>query len=637
MPKKVINILLFLIAFISGFNVIADNNDSIDVQIDSSAIYYFYSKFDTSAFTELHYIDTSLIDFQERDQIEIDDNFVSSLGNIGLASENIVFKIKNDFGFNFGNDAFDNYLLTNNKVKYYKLYIPYTELFYEMGKRKEQFFSGIHSQNLAKYFNVGLFFRFIHSPGLYIRQSSDDKSFDINTRFQTENERYGVIVNYIHNKINVEENGGIKYDSTFENNTETDRRLIKVNLEDAKNHIKQSEILIHQYYYLSKNTSNINDSIEKVRKRNLFSFGKLSYTFRYKQKSFLYTEGSPLNDFYKNYDIVLDSTSTYDSVATSKLENQIIWSNENLRNLSIYKPFNIYFGLRHVNISLWSENEQKKYNQIISFGNVSFLVFKRFRLSTGMNYAIGGYNDGDFSWKAKLDKIFWKEKKQVGTLSFATNYVLKEPGWFYDHYYSNHFRWDNNFKKYGFGSFEASFQKKNLSAGVVFNNLKNYVYLDTVARPVQYEKSFNVLKAYLKKSFFLGNFYIKNSLVYQNVSNEDVLRLPKFILNTTFSYNLKLFKGAAYIQPGLDVFYNTEYYADEYMPATRSFYLQNDIKTGNYFYADVFINVKIQRTRFFLKYTHFNTHFSGYSYFMVPHYPMRDAEIKFGLSWIFHD
>ena len=637
MLNKVIYILLFLIVFFTAFNSKAENNDSIDVQIDSSAVCYFYSKLDTSAFTELHHIDTSLIDFQEKDKIEIDDNFVSGLGNIGLASENIAFKINTDLGFKFGNDAFDNYFLTDSKIKYYKLYIPYTELFYEMGKRKEQYFTGTHSQNLVKYFNLGLFFRFIHSPGLYAHQKSDDKSFDINSRFQSKNERYGAIVNYIHNKINVEENGGIKYDSSFVDNIETDRRLIKVNLEDAENQIKQSELIIHQYFYLSNNTNKKNDSIKNTKKRKLFSFGKLSYTFKYKRKSYLYTEDSPLNDFYQKYDIVLDSSLTYDSVGVTKIENQIIWSNENLRNLSLYKPFNIYFGLRHVNLSLWSENEQKKYNQIISFGNVSFLLLKRFRLSTGMNYAIGGYNDGDFSWKAKLDKIFWKEKKQIGTLSFALNYVLKEPGWFYEHYYSNHFRWDNNFNKHAFGSFEASFKKRNLKAGVIFYNLKNYVYLDTIARPVQFEKSFNVLKAYLTKSFFLGNFYIKNSLVFQNVSNENILRLPKIILNASFSYNLKLFKGAAYIQPGIDVFYNTEYYADEYMPATRSFYMQNQYKTGNYFYADAFINVKIQRTRFFLKYMHFNSHFSGHDYFMVPHYPMRDAEIKFGLSWIFYD
>jgi len=71
------------------------------------------------------------------------------------------------------------------------------------------------------------------------------------------------------------------------------------------------------------------------------------------------------------------------------------------------------------------------------------------------------------------------------------------------------------------------------------------------------------------------------------------------------------------------------------MPALRQFYLQNEKKTGNYIYADFFINCKIQRVRFFVKYQHFNAGLMGYNYYMIPHYPMQDAAFKFGMSWIF--
>jgi hypothetical protein len=73
------------------------------------------------------------------------------------------------------------------------------------------------------------------------------------------------------------------------------------------------------------------------------------------------------------------------------------------------------------------------------------------------------------------------------------------------------------------------------------------------------------------------------------------------------------------------------------MPATRSFYLQNIRETGNYLYMDVFINLKVQRARFFVMYSHFNASFMGRSYYMVPHYPMPDGAFKFGVSWRFHD
>ncbi|MCK4638509.1 MAG: hypothetical protein KAT33_03750, partial [Bacteroidales bacterium] len=60
-------------------------------------------------------------------------------------------------------------------------------------------------------------------------------------------------------------------------------------------------------------------------------------------------------------------------------------------------------------------------------------------------------------------------------------------------------------------------------------------------------------------------------------------------------------------------------------------------KIGNYFYADVFLNFKIKRVLFFVKYQHFNAGFSGYNYYTVPHYPMQDAAFKFGISWKFYD
>ena len=67
------------------------------------------------------------------------------------------------------------------------------------------------------------------------------------------------------------------------------------------------------------------------------------------------------------------------------------------------------------------------------------------------------------------------------------------------------------------------------------------------------------------------------------------------------------------------------------------YYLQDKKEIGNYLYMDVFINIKIQRARFFLTYTHFNASFMGRSYYMVPNYPMQDGAFKFGISWRFHD
>jgi hypothetical protein len=143
--------------------------------------------------------------------------------------------------------------------------------------------------------------------------------------------------------------------------------------------------------------------------------------------------------------------------------------------------------------------------------------------------------------------------------------------------------------------------------------------------------------AYLNGEVNLWRIKLKGQFAYQTIQGANVLRLPSFLGNLAIYYTQPLFHGAATFQPGVSVFYNTFYFGNSYMPAIRSFYLQDKQQTGNYPYMDVFINLKIQRARIFVMYSHFNASLMGRTYFMVPDYPMQDAAFKFGVSWNFHD
>ena len=126
-------------------------------------------------------------------------------------------------------------------------------------------------------------------------------------------------------------------------------------------------------------------------------------------------------------------------------------------------------------------------------------------------------------------------------------------------------------------------------------------------------------------------------LVYNMNSNKDLIRVPDFMARVSIYPTLSLFKNAAILQPGVDIFYNTAYYASAYMPALRMFYLQDEKKIGNYAYIDVFVNLMVKRFRIFAKYQHINALWSQNRYYMVPHYPSQGGAFKFGLSWSFYD
>ena len=87
------------------------------------------------------------------------------------------------------------------------------------------------------------------------------------------------------------------------------------------------------------------------------------------------------------------------------------------------------------------------------------------------------------------------------------------------------------------------------------------------------------------------------------------------------------------MQPSIVINYFTEYYADAYMPSLRTFYLQKDVKIGNYPYLDFYITFKIKRANIFVGYTNIYTLAKDNRYFTTPHYPMRDSKFIFGVRW----
>ena len=74
---------------------------------------------------------------------------------------------------------------------------------------------------------------------------------------------------------------------------------------------------------------------------------------------------------------------------------------------------------------------------------------------------------------------------------------------------------------------------------------------------------------------------------------------------------------------------------DRYDPLLAEFYTQNDVKIGSFPRFDVFLNVKVRRTRIFLMAEHINSAWTGYDYFSAPNQPYRDFKVRFGLVWNF--
>ena len=119
----------------------------------------------------------------------------------------------------------------------------------------------------------------------------------------------------------------------------------------------------------------------------------------------------------------------------------------------------------------------------------------------------------------------------------------------------------------------------------------------------------------------------------QIADNDDVIHLPLLYGKLKLGWNINLVKGISMMQPSLVINYFTEYYADAYMPALRTYYLQNAVKIGNYPFLDLYITFKVKRANIFVGYTNIYSLSRDNRYFTTPHYPMRDSKLIFGVKW----
>ncbi|PKP34538.1 MAG: hypothetical protein CVU00_06500, partial [Bacteroidetes bacterium HGW-Bacteroidetes-17] len=129
--------------------------DSIPIIRDSFSVEYFTARIDSFALGKIHPLDTSLFGIQNYDPTYQAGSYYANLGNVGLPAKNLRFKPRISEGFNYRYSPLDIHTYTNENVKYYRLFRPFTELYYVSGPKKENNLRVIHSQNISRGLNVG--------------------------------------------------------------------------------------------------------------------------------------------------------------------------------------------------------------------------------------------------------------------------------------------------------------------------------------------------------------------------------------------------------------------------------------------------------------------------------------------------
>ena len=239
------------------------------------------------------------------------------------------------------------------------------------------------------------------------------------------------------------------------------------------------------------------------------------------------------------------------------------------------------------------------------------------------------------------------------TLAAKGFFHRNNPTFYYRHYHSRHFWWDNtSLSKELHSRVEGlfSYRKTNTTLRVAFDEIQNYTYLamgyniaDDHARKGntmevrQKGGAITLLTLSLAQNFKLGPLNWENVITYQKSTDNDVLPVPDLNIYTNLYLHFKIAQVLK-CDFGADGRYFTKYYAPDYSPALGQYAVQtgdNRVQTGNYPLVNIYANFHLKHTRFFVMMSHVNAGSGNRQYFLTPHYPLNQRVFRFGLSWNF--
>lgn len=539
---------------------------------------------------------------------------------------------------------YKEYTYTMETMPFYNVKSPYTELAYWgtlfANKQKEETnIKFLHTQNFTPSFNFNILYKRDGGNGILENEKTDNRTFAITGNYL--GKRYVAQGGYIFSRVKRNENGGVA-DLSMVLDTIIDARTIPVALTNASTQIKRNTVFITHSYGIPF----------RFGKKDTLGYGEgsmayIGHTGEFSTYTKSYRDNIGLQDsigraLYNNA-FYINPTTTADSARVMNLENRVFlriqpWAKEAVvskvdagvgyQYMSIYKFDPSYF--------LQGNKNTSEYNLYLYFG-ASGQVKKYFAWEGFGSYHLAGYNQNDFSIGGQMKFSAYPVKQGIH-LTGKINISQERPNYYFNHYYSNHYIWENNFDKITETKIEARLDIPDYQLELFFGYslLKNNIYLDTLGIVQQNTDAMSVMTAYLKKDFRAWKFHFDHKILFQLSSNQNVLPLPKLSLNLRYYLQVPLVKNVLTAQLGVDATFNTKYYAPAYSPALGLFYNQHSEQIGDNPYLDVFINLQWKRASIFVKYVNAAQNWPTSDYFSANRYLRPQTALKFGVHWPFY-
>lgn len=629
MHKAISHTILFLVLSLLGLTTKA--------QVSETQYYYFKDKP-----YEYHRIDTGLQNLEEYNFMSTPTWDYFNLGNTGQAHQYLALNWNDKRGFKSGMTHFDQYKYRMDKIKYYQVEKPLSEINYFLGSKRENVFGAKFAHNVKNRFNYGLNFHRILSNGVYNNIRSRNGNFAMYGQFFSKNSRYSLGAEMTFSKVKSEENGGLEID--FINNpslVEPNKEFYDVNITDGlTEHQNFAVQFTNTYRFGYSVVDSISDSLSIRKFHSRFSINHMTGTSK---NTFQFVDLSPDEAVYGDFFQPTDSSfsdSTYYRMYYHEIPNRIFIEYTGLKSQADsaqYLNIAAQAGAQHDNIEIWQNRKEFTTNNLHVYGSIQSnpLAEKTWSYHVGAFYYLTGYNKNDW----QIDGQFAYDFDKLGKVAFSASIEQQEVSWIENNYASNSLNWNNNFKKKTRSqfAFDYTLAKHQLSVHAEYNSIGNFVYFDESSKPQQLNSTLSYWQAYLRKDLQFKILHFNNFAGFQGNNEQQALRLPRVFLKSSLYVQGYIFKGKMLGSFGVDLRYNTAFAINTWNPLIGQYHIQNEQTMKFTPVLDVFLSFKVKTLRVFVKANYINEGLIQPNYFTALGYPDRGRTFAGGLVWRFFE
>ncbi len=599
---------------------------------------------------------------------------VTELGHPHLS---LIPKFDGKPGLVYKNNVYPGLYKTPLNITFFQVQTPYTLLSYNSSLDKDYQVHVTHSQNINERWNVALDYHLISPEGVFSNSSATDHFLDLTTNYYSRDARYQLSAGFIWQKMMLGENGGLSNESIFTRKSISNMGGIPVNYSNRFSNNRDRTVFVMQTFNTVRqfewyrpikesyiDTIPVDDTLTVTRfdsvANDSVTVDTVITTFRYEVFDTIVDYDTILphsphvyNTGVLGLDLQWDNQKYrfVDSTLYNRLSASLFWTNDAYMDHRWRNPLKLYGGVRPE--MAWLQLDSGLYSDT-KVRQMALYPFARLEISpwpaTELNiYAEAAPDMSEYNLDARLEFPFRDTlgnspqqltlraavKAHAPELIYRAQTLLRKANYSID------------LKSIGIRQIEADYRYGDLlQLHVAAHHISHNVWFaqhsladsSTALLPHQAEGSALLLQGRVNLNLTITrwlHYDMQQHLQYS--TDQEQIRVPFFASKNSVYADFNLFHNALHTQVGVDLRYHTAYKADGYDPSLQTFYRQNDVEVGNYFWADFFINLQVKRASIYAKAAHLNSFIEDRAYCILPHYPSKQFGFFFGITWKFFD